>query len=377
MISIKCRTKSALLALSIIFIFSSSAFSQSIEPLLDKYLEAYYKAKNVPSVCAGALVEGKLLWVKGLGYADVENSVRTNTQTVYRIASVSKPITAIAVMQLVEKGLIKLDDDISKYVPYFPKKKWPVTVRELLTHTSGIRGYRPGEFDSKEFYSGIKEAVLTLASDSLEFKPGTKYSYNTLAYNLLAAAVENVSKLSFGDYLKKRVFDPAGMSLTKLEVQADIVTNRAHGYVKTADSIKNAPLADLSVKYAGGGIISNVEDLLKLGKALIENKLILKSTLDSMLVPTFLPNGERIDYGLGFGFGSDSLNRRSFSHAGGGTGFCSHFAVYPEQKAVFVYLINTRENNLDNPALDIASIVLFDGNKEIPLNGFLQKFLKK
>lgn len=366
-----------LLILLFILITTSASFAQKTELLLDKYLDAYYNAKGIPSVCAGASVNGKLLWTKGVGFADLENSVKATPKTVYRLASVSKPITALAIMQLVEKGKIKLDDDIRKYVPYFPKKKWNISIRQILTHTSGVRTYKPGEFDSKNNYTSIKDAILVYADDSLDIMPGIKYNYNTISYNLLAAVIENVSGLTFGEYLKKNIFDPAGMFSSRLEQQAELVTNRAHGYIKNGDTIKNAPLADLSFKYAGGGMISTIEDLLKLGKAILEHKIISKASIDLMCSPTILPSGEKFEYGLGMGFGVDSLKRRFFGHAGGGTGFSSHFVVFPDSNAVFAFLINARDSNLENPALDIANIVLSHEDKEVMLNKYLQKFSKK
>ena len=280
-------------------------------------------------------------------------------------------------MQLVEKGKIKLDDDIRKYVPYFPKKKWDITIRQILSHMSGIRSYRPGEFDSKNSYMEIKDAIMVFANDTLETMPGLKYNYNTISFNLLAAVIENVSNLSFGEYLKKNIFEPAGMSSSKLEMQAELVNNRARGYVNTMDSLKNAPLADLSFKYPGGGILSTIEDLLKLGNALLENKLISKASLEAMCTPAVLNNGEKLGYGLGMGFGIDTLMGKFYGHAGGGTGFSSHFVVFPDSNAVFAFLINTRSSNLDNPALDIANVVLSNGNKEVVLNKYLEKLSKK
>lgn len=364
-------------SLTFIILAYASSFGQVSGKILDKYLEAYHSAKQVPSICAGAAINGKFIWTGSSGYADLENSVKANSKTVYRIASVSKPITAIAVMQLVEKGKIKLDEDIRTYVSFFPKKKWNITVRNILTHTSGIRSYRPGEFDNKNYYTSLKEAIAVFSDDSLETKPGSKYSYNTIAYNLLAAAVENVSGFTFGEYLKKNIFEPAGMKSTNLEYQSDLVVNRAHGYIKSGDTIRNAPLADLSFKYAGGGIISTVEDLIKLGNALLENKILTKASIDSMTVPTVLDSGEKMQYGLGLGFGVDSLKGRYYAHAGGGTGFSSHFLVCPDSKSVFVHLINVRDNILENPSEDIATLVLTKENKDQTLDKIIKRFTKK
>ena len=356
-------------------IIANTAYSQTLNQNLSKYLNTYLEAKKIPSVSAAAAVNNKLIWTDACGYTDIENSVKATPKSIYRIASISKPITAVAVMQLVEKGLIKLDDPITKYVPYFPKKKWDVTVREILTHTSGIRTYREGEFDNKNHYPMLKDAIMVYAMDTLETRPGTKYNYNSIAYNLLAAAIEDVTKLSFEAYLKKHIFEPAGMHNTDLEFQSEIVPNRAHGYVKNNDTITNAPLADLSFKYAGGGIISTAEDLVRFGLALLNNKLISKASLDTMIRPTVLPSGQRIDYGFGFGVGVDSSRGKYFTHAGGGTGFASNIVIYPASQSVFVHLVNVRDANLENPSLDIASIVL--GNGSAAYDKLIQKYAHK
>ncbi len=339
--------------------------TQPLNEKLNTYLTNYYEIKDIPSISAGAAKNGKIIWLGTKGYADVENQVPAEQNTLYRIASISKSLTAVAVMQLVEQNKIKLDDDARKYIPYFPKKKWVFTVRQLLNHTSGIRNYKPGEFDSKIFYPTTKEAVQVLIKDSLDFKPGTKYSYTTLGYNILAAIIENVSKLSFTDYMQKYIFEPAGMANTFPGNQKEILAHRAHGYEKNDyRRLINAPLADLSSKYAGGGFLSTAEDLLKFGLNLLEGKLIKKATLDTMLMPVRLTDGTYRNVGLGLEFGVDNSGRNHFGHLGGGTGFSSLFVIYPYDSVVTVDLINTRDRNLEQPAFDFASIII--GKNFIP-----------
>ncbi len=294
----------------------------------------------------------------------MENQIKANNESVYRVASISKSITAVAIMQLVEKGKINLDEDARKYIPYFPKKKWKFTIRQILNHTSGIRSYKPGEFDSKEFLPTMKDAVGVLLKDSLMFKPGSKFLYSTLAYNLLAAIIENVSGLTYSRYLQQNIFEPAKMTSTCLDFQKDIINNRVHGYNKDEyRKFINAPLADLSIKYAGGGILSTNIDLLHFADALINGRLIKPSTLDTMLVPSKLKNGTQLTYGLGFGIDSDEKGRKYFYHSGTGTGFTSFLIIYPKEKLASVYLMNIRDRNLDNPAVDLLSIVF--GNDSV------------
>jgi CubicO group peptidase (beta-lactamase class C family) len=238
------------------------------------------------------------------------------------------------------------------------------TIR-TLNHTSGIRDYRSGEFNSKDFYPSVREAINLLKKDSLQFKPGTKYSYTTLGYNLLAAVVEQISGMTFRSYLKKFIFEPLGMSSTDIEYQREILHNRARGYTKNVyRMLENAPLADLSVKPAGGGMISTAEDLLKFADGLLLGKLIKNSSLELMLKPTVI-NKDTFFYGFGFQIRKDDKARFYFGHPGTGTGFKSELVIYPEDSLAAVYLVNVRDRNTDNPALILSSIFL-DKNYHVP-----------
>ncbi len=356
--TLKLNTK--ILFIFLLLFSSNVIFPQNLISRLDNYLNKYYENKNIPSISAGISSNDVVIWANTQGFADLENNVPAINESVYRIASISKSITAVAVMQLVEKGKIDLDEDVRKYIPYFPKKKWKFTTRELLNHTSGIRSYNnPAEFDSKEYLPTIKDAVGVLLKDTLKFKPGTKYHYSTLAYNLLAAIIENASGMTYEKYLQQNIFEPAKMTSTHFDFQKNIIKNRVHGYIKNEfRQFKNAPLADLSIKFPGGGILSNSIDLLHFADALIYGRLIKPATLDTMLVPSKLKNGTILTYGLGFGIGTDSSGKKYFFHSGAGTGFTSFLIIYPKEKLASVYLMNIRDRNLDNPALDLLSIVL-------------------
>lgn len=326
---------------------------------LDVYLEKFRTNKLVPGVSAGAARNGEIFWLGNSGIADVENNSPVTDSTLFRIASISKSITAAAVMQLVERGLIKLDDDARIYIPYFPKKKWKFTVRQLLNHTAGIRNYYRSEFDDTKHYATVKDAVSIVSRDTLAYKPGTKYLYTTLGYNLLGSIIENVSGLTYADYLQKYIFDPAQMNSTTLGYQQQIIHHRACLYERNRYRIlANAPLADLSNKYPGGGLLSTSGDLLRFAVSLLEGRLLKRELLDSMLVPTRLRNGTLIYYGLGFSLGKDKTGRRYFAHEGyDGT---SLILIYPAENLAVVDLLNIRDRNNGAAAFDLASIVLND-----------------
>lgn len=349
----------AVLILSFIFLYQFAALSQTINgKLLDEYLNQYLTNKNVPSISAGLLEGGKIIWINGFGKADIENNVPASNSSLYRIASISKPITAVAVLQLWEKGLISLDTDARTYLPNFPVKRYKFTVRQLLNHTAGIRNYKEGEFDSKNYYPTTDDALRLIAYDSLMFEPGTKYSYTTLGYTLLAAIVEKVSKTSFENYLRNNVFLPSGMTSTQIDKQREIILNRVKGYEKNAErKIVNAPLADLSIKVAGGGILSTANDLLLFAKSLMENKLLKQSTLNMMFSRSKLKSGKEIDYGMGFSLNFEKDSLKYVSHNGAGTGFSSMLLIDPEQKRASVHLINIRDRNLEAPAKDFYDML--------------------
>ena len=193
-----------------------------------RLVEAARPKMGAPGVSVAVALDDRLVWAAGDGLADVENGVPATADTVYRIASISKTMTATAVMQLVERGRVSLDDPIQKYVPSFPDKGGlTITLREILTHTSGIRHYKAGEMESLTPYDSVADAIRIFKDDPLLFTPGTKYSYSTYAYNLLEGVVESASGLTFEAYLQEHVWNPAGMAHTYLEHPQTIVAHRA------------------------------------------------------------------------------------------------------------------------------------------------------
>ncbi len=330
-----------------------------IKKSLDRYLKEFRTNKLIPGISAGAALNGKIFWLGNSGIADVENNTPVTDGSLFRIASISKSITAVAVMQLVEKGKIRLDNDARLYIPYFPKKKWKFTVRQLLNHTAGIRNYYRREFDDTKHYSTIKDAVGIVSNDTLAYMPGTKYRYTTFGYNLLGSIIENVSGQSYAEYVRKNIFEPALMNSTLPDYQQRIIPYRTGIYERNrARLLENAPLADLSNKYPGGGLLSTSGDLLRFAVNLLEGNLVKPETLDSMLVPTRLKNGTLVNYGLGFTLGKDKAGRKYFAHDGyDGT---SLLLIYPEERLAAVDLLNIRDRNNDAAAFDIASTILND-----------------
>ena len=235
-------------------------------PAILGYLEQVRNETGAPGISAAVSLEGQLVFRGGVGYAELDNRTPADGGTVWNVGSVSKVLAGVAVMQLVESGKVRLDDRIQKYVPSYPEKRAPVTLEQILTHTSGIRHYKDGEFGPYGLYEArhfddINEAIEHFRDDPLLFEPGTLYWYSSHAFNLLQGVVETASGLTFEEYMRRYVWEPAGMSSSSFDVPSRIVQKRGRGYVRNERGILvNPPYVDPSYKYAGGGMLSTVEE---------------------------------------------------------------------------------------------------------------------
>jgi len=321
---------------------------------IDQAVKAFMSRLNVPGLSVGVVSDDQLRWQQGYGLSDVENSVPVKAGTVYRLASASKPITATAVMQLVERGKIDLDAPVQKYIPAFPKKAYPVTVRDLLNHTSGIRHYKGDEEDSTRYYGSLTEALSIFKDDPLEHPPGSKFTYSTYGYTLLGAIVEAASGLTFTDYLRENIFKPAGMSQSRSDSVRDIIPNRARGYVKRdKGKLSNAGLVDTSYKIPGGGLVSTVEDMAKFVIAAQNGTLVKKATFAQMSISQVnqevwertrveqkVPK-DKASQGYGFGWIIATERRKeSIWHGGVQSGATTLIYLLPKKRLAIVVMMN-------------------------------------
>ena len=330
----------------------------SLESEAQSALDEAREVNNLVGLSAAVAVDGKIVWSGGSGFANVENEVPARAAMVHRITSISKPLTAVAVMQLVEAGKVDLDADIHSYLPAFPKKPWPITTRQLLGHQSGVRHYRPGEAGTMQNFRWLEDAMAVFQDDDLKFEPGTDYQYTTYGYTILGAIVEAASGQRFGEYMREHVWDPAGMASTRLEIKGEIVQNRASGYsLDRAGKLNNAKYTDLSVKYPGGGILSTVGDLVRFAHAFDTGKLVSAQTRDAMLVAGEV-NGENTNYGLGLGVSESEELGPAFSHSGGQAGTTTLLIFFREPEiGVAVFSNRDRSGGLRELAGKLARMV--------------------
>lgn len=271
--------------------------------------------------------------------------VPATADTVYRIASISKSITATAAMKLVEGGKLDLDAPIQTYCPDFPKKPWPITARELLSHQSGIRDYRNDEESiNTRHYTSIKEALTQFASDPLDFEPGTRMQYTSYGYIVLGCVIEGASGTNYDRYMHQAIFDPAEMPATRLDDVFAIIPHRARGYgVSSTGELQNSVFVDVSNKPPGSGINSSARDMGNFVAALYSARLVSNTVRDQMLRPATTRDKKPTIYGLGFFRGGPIGMYRGLHEAGHGgdqQGASSVLYLLPERQFGVVILSN-------------------------------------
>jgi CubicO group peptidase (beta-lactamase class C family) len=299
-------------------------------------------ALKVPGSAIGVMKDGKLVWSAGFGYADLEQQVKAGPKTIFRAGSISKSLTSAAIGRLIEEGKLDLDQPVQRYVPSFPRKQWPITVRQVAGHIAGIRHYNPGEFESTRHYPTVLEGLMIFQDDSLLFEPGTRYSYSSYGWNLVSAVIEGASGEPFLDYMRKQVFLKAGMLATVPDYADSIIPWRARNYVRGPDrQVLNAPYVDNSYKWAAGGFLSTIEDLVRFGEAMRTGTLLKPATVQQLWTSLTLSDGKETGYGIGWSVNRDAQGHRYVGHTGGSMGATSHLRVYPDDGLVIVLLVNS------------------------------------
>ena len=264
-------------------------------------VQAEMARRKIPALTIAAANRDRIVWEEAFGLADLENGTPVRETSRFRLASLSKPMTAVAVLQLVEKGKIALDADIRTYVDAFPAKPHKVTVRQLLGHLGGVRSYRDHEIESTRHYDDVMTPLEIFAGDALAQPPGTKYLYSTYGYNLLGAAVQTASGMSYVDYVRQHVLTPAGMKLVAPDDHFAIIEGRVRGYQRRKDgTVVNAALADTSNKIPGGGWVGTAGDMARFALAFRQLKLTRRETVTQMLRTQRTLAGVPTGYGMGW-----------------------------------------------------------------------------
>lgn len=314
-------------------------------------LDSLRLAGGIPGLSVAVGIGGDIVWSEGFGFADLENRVAVTPLTKFRIGSVSKSVSSISVGQLVAEGRLDLDLPVQTYVPGFPEKPWPITTRFVAGHLAGIRHYRGAEFESARHYATVAQGLTIFANDPLLFEPGTRWSYSSYGWNLVSAVVEGAAGEPFLAYMRRAVFEPAGLSDLVSDQVDSLVMFRTRYYEKRPDgAVLNATFVDNSNKWAGGGFLSTPAELLDLAFALLDGELLERETLELLWTPQRTRDGEATEYGIGWYVSQDAAGRRMVGHGGGSVGGTTLFWIWPEREVVVALTANLSEAPLGGRA---------------------------
>lgn len=334
---------------------------QTIDLRFDEYMNATVKLGRFNGYVLIAR-GGKTVFSKGYGMANFEEDIPVTQQTKFRLASITKGFTAMAVMMLHEKGKLKLQDSICKYLVDCPETWKLVTVRNLLNHTSGIPDYA----SAPDFMRTISlpltndELIANFKNKPLQSAPGENFAYSNSNYILLGLIVEKVAGQPYAVFLQENIFAPLNMKNSGYDDNSTLLKHRAIGYIKQLDKIVNARYMDMTNAYAAGALYSTAEDLLIWNQALETEKLVSRKSLDEIFT-----EGKG---GVGYGwFINRNANRLLITQGGLNSGFAASIFRYPEEKTCIILL-----NNFENAAPFLARIgrdltaILFNEKYELP-----------
>jgi CubicO group peptidase (beta-lactamase class C family) len=352
------------LTLSLVaLLMSLSADAQSLSAKqmtaeFDKILTDQFKPDGTG--CAALVAkDGQVIYRKAFGLADLELNVPMRPEMVFRIGSVTKQFTAIAILQLMEQGKLSLQDEITKYIPDYPMHGHSITIEHLLTHTSGIKSYTNVPMFREMIRTDMKPEEIIEKNKALpmEFAPGTRWNYNNTGFIMLGYIIEKVSGKTYAEYLQDNFFTPLGMTSSYYGDETKIIKNRASGYQPGEGGTVNADYLSMTLPYAAGSIMSTVDDLYKWNRALHSYKLVKKETLDMAHTSYKLADGKPVGYGYGWSL-SKLQGSRSIEHGGGINGYLSYALYLPEEDLFVALLSNSNGQAPEFSSLRMAAVAI-------------------
>lgn len=324
----------------------------------------FMASTHVPGISVAIVEDGKMEWASGFGFADLENNVPASEHTLFRLASISKSLTATGAVELVERGKLDLDAPVQKYCPAFPQKSAPITTRLVMGHLAGIRHYKSQSQDDPEvgntehFDNPIQARLDFFKNDPLVSDPGKQFHYSTQGYTLVGCVIEGSSGTRYTDFMQQNVLQPAAMQHTVVDDRFAIIPYRTRFYQKTkSGTVENADFLDSSYKIPGGGWLSSAEDMANFEVAILADKLIKPATRDLMWTALKPSDGSKDSYGLGWGVREEN-GIKLFGHNGGQQGTSTAFLIAPSQHAGVIVLTNMEDIGASDLALEIIKILV-------------------
>ncbi len=329
-------------------------------------------SSHAPGIAVAVVENGEYEWSQGFGFADLENNVPASEHTLFRLGSISKPLTATAALQLWERGKLDLDAPVQKYCPAFPQKPWPISTRQVLGHLGGIRHYKSGSQDdpeignTKHFDDPIQAGLNFFKDDPLVAQPGTSFHYSTQGYTLVGCVIEGASGAKYVDFMRENIFGPAKMEQTQADNRFAIIPYRTRFYEKKdSGAVLNADFLDSSYKIPGGGWLSSAQDMARFEVAILNDRLIRRATRELMLTPPKPSDGSPNTYALGWGWGTHNEHEvAGVGHTGGQQGTSTAFVIAPDQRAGIVVLANMEDVDAGDLARELLYILAADSNKK-------------
>jgi CubicO group peptidase (beta-lactamase class C family) len=360
------RVSVVLLAWLVAGVVARGGEERDLAEKIDAAVDAQRQAQKIPGVSLAVCRNGKVVKVTGYGLGNVEWNGKVTPETIFQTGSVGKQFTSMAVMMLVEEGKIALDEKLSKYIPESPEIWRDVTIRNLLSHTSGIADYAGDNgplgnavVDIRRDYTE-QELIAAFAKMKMDFQPGEKWNYSNTGYVLLGIVIRRVTARFYGDVLQERIFKPLEMNSTQIISEADIVPQRAAGYRLVQGALKNqewvAPTLNTT---ADGALYTNVLDLAKWDAALREKRFLKASSYELMWSPVKLNDGKTYPYGFGW-FLEDRGGFKAVSHTGSWQGFTMAINRYEKDGLTVIVMTNLDSDHCkpEKIAEDVAVIYL-------------------
>lgn len=338
---------------------SSMAQQSDVQEKVDDYIDAHVKMNQF----SGSILiarNGHVLMSKGYGYANYAFDIENTPQTKFRMGSLTKGFTAVAIMQLVEEDKLKLDDKLIKFIADYPRGD-EITIKHLLTMTSGIPNhteFKDFEKERRVFDYNTSQTIKTFKNKPLEFTPGERFNYSNSNYILLGFIIEQASNMKYAEYIEQNIFIPLKMENSGFEQPEDVINNMAQGYCFRSNQIENAKFRDMSNAHASGALYSTIEDLYKWDRALYTEKLINKESLKTMFTPF------ENQYAFGWGV-VDIFNRQMIAHSGEIDGFTSNISRFADEDICVIILSNFEHSPINRINKDLLAII-FNKEYQIP-----------
>lgn len=342
------------------FLPAQETFSFEEENSFEDFVQKQMREDHIPGLSVGVMKDGKF-WAKGYGYTDLENKVPAHRYSVYRLASNTKSMTAAAILKLYEENKISLDEPVHKYVPYYPRKKWESSIRQVLGHIGGISHYKNYEKEGhiKET-KNTREAIEIFDDFSLIAKPGTKFHYSSYGYNLLGAIIEEAAEMPYETYLYRNIWGPLQMDHTFMDRPGEIVRNRAEGYRMVFGELKNSEFVNITSRFASGGTCASVMDLLKYAEGINEATILSENSVHLMETPMELSNGLLTDYGMGWRI--KPVNGRFMAyHTGGQPETRTLLMRFPEEHMAIAVAYNLEGGSLHAFPRRLYQLIMKEG----------------